>query len=303
MSGVMKFILVFVFLLLLYMSTALRIALAHPVHTILYGIKDGFNYIRFKKWRNCKTGKLIAYTALFGKGKTLSAVHYVVSKYNKYNDLTVYDEDRQKWVTQKIQIISNVDLIGVPAQKLESLSQVFRVSQVQKKKDLENDTLTCTFVLGDEFSVQMNSRSFKDNVNALFLNTLLTCRHHHISLVYTAQRFNQVDALLRQVTSFVVECDKVWRFMQHKYYDAYALENATEPALVKSYKNTGFFIKDCDYHAYDTLACVDNLQKKFDEKDMMTDEEILKLQMNNGVNMDGVLTPSRKFRRMKKRMK
>lgn len=284
------------------MSTALRIAVMHPIHTILYGIKDGFNYIRYKKWRNCKTGKLIAYTALFGKGKTLSAVHYVVSKYNKYNDLMVYDEDRKKWVTQKIQIISNVDLIGVPAQKLESLSQVFRVSQIQKKRDIENDTLTCTFVLGDEFSVQMNSRSFKDNINALFLNTLLTCRHHHISLVYTAQRFNQVDALLRQVTSFVVECDKVWRFMQHRYYDAYALENATEPALVKSYKNTGFFIKDRDYHAYDTLACVDNLQKKFDENDMMSDEEILKLQMNNGVNMDGVLKPSRKYRRMKKKM-
>ena len=91
--------------------------------------------------------------------------------------------------------------------------------------------------------------------------------------------------------------------MQHRYYDAYALENATEPALVKSYKNTGFFIKDCDYHVYDTLACVDNLQKKFDENDMMSDEEILKLQMNNGVNMDGVLKPSRKFRRMKKKMK
>lgn len=302
MSGTMKFFLIFLFLLLLYMSTALRIAVMHPIHTILYGIKDGFNYIRYKKWRNCKTGKLIAYTALFGKGKTLSAVHYVVSKYNKYNDLMVYDEDRKKWVTQKIQIISNVDLLGVPAQKLESLSQVFRVSQIQKKRDIENDTLTCTFVLGDEFSVQMNSRSFKDNINALFLNTLLTCRHHHISLVYTAQRFNQVDALLRQVTSFVVECDKVWRFMQHRYYDAYALENATEPALVKSYKNTGFFIKDRDYHAYDTLACVDNLQKKFDENDMMSDEEILKLQMNNGVNMDGVLKPSRKYRRMKKKM-
>lgn len=303
MSGVMKFILVFVFLLLLYMSTALRIALSHPIHTIFYGIYDGFRYVYFKRWRECKTGKLIAYTALFGKGKTLSAVHTVVSLYNKYNDKKIYDFDRKKWVTQKIHVISNVDLIGVPYQKLISLSQIYLVSQFRKQKDLENDTLTCTLVLGDEFSVQMNSRSFKDNINALFLNTLLTCRHHHISLFYTAQRFNQVDALLRQVTSFVIECDKVWRFMQHRYYDAFALENAAEPALVKSYKNTGFFISNRDYESYDTLACVDNLQKKFDEKDMMSEEEILALQMNNGVNMDGVLVPSRKFRRMKKRMK
>ena len=303
MSGVMKFFIFFMFLLLLYISIALRIAVMHPIHVIVYGIYDGFRYIWFKRWRECKTGKLIAYTALFGKGKTLSAVHYVSSKFRKYDGKLIYDFDRKKWVTQKIYVLSNVDLIGVPYDKLESLSQVFKVAQIQKLRDYANDTLTCTFVLGDEFSVQMNSRSFKDNINALFLNTLLTCRHHHISLVYTAQRFNQVDALLRQVTSFVVECDKVWRFMQHKYYDAYALENATEPALVKSYKNTGFFINNRDYKAYDTLACVDNLQKRFDEKDVLSEEEILALQSNNGANMDAVLTPSRKYRRIRKKMK
>lgn len=303
MSGMMKFIFLFLFLLMLYMSIALRIAVTHPLRTILYGIHDFVRYVFYKQWRRCSTGKLIAFTALFGKGKTLSAVHYVVSRYKKYNDKKVYDFARKKWVTQKIHIISNVELFDVPYEKLVSLSQIFRVAQIQKKKDIENDTLTCTFVLGDEFSVQMNSRSFKDNVNPLFLNTLLTCRHHHISIVYTAQRFNQVDALLRQVTSYVVECDKVWRFMQHKYYDAFALENATEPALVKSYRNTGFFINNREYNAYDTLACVDNLQKKFEEKDFMSEEEILALQMNTGVNMDGVLTPSRKFRRMKKKMR
>ena len=303
MSGMMKFIFLFIFLLMLYMSIALRIAVTHPLRTIFYGIYDFVRYVFYKQWRRCGTGKLIAFTALFGKGKTLSAVHYVVSRYKKYNDKKVYDFARKKWVTQKIHIISNVELFDVPYEKLVSLSQIFRVAQIQKKKDIENDTLTCTFVLGDEFSVQMNSRSFKDNVNPLFLNTLLTCRHHHISIVYTAQRFNQVDALLRQVTSYVVECDKVWRFMQHKYYDAFALENATEPALVKSYRNTGFFINNREYNAYDTLACVDNLQKKFEEKDFMSEEEILALQMNTGVNMDGVLTPSRKFRRMRKKMK
>lgn len=302
MSVIMKFVILFMFLLLLYVSVALRLAVMHPILTIFYGIRDGFYYIRYKRWRECKTGKLIGFTALFGKGKTLSAANYVLSRYKKYNNLKVYDFSRKKWVTQKIEIISNIDLIGISYIPFVSLSQMYRVSMVNKKRDIENDTLTCTLVLGDEFSVQMNSRSFKDNVNALFLNTLLTCRHHHITLVYTAQRFNQVDALLRQVTSYVVECNKIWRFMEHKYYDAYALENATDPTLVKAYKNTGFFVEDCDYNAYDTLACVDNLQKKFDAKDIMTDAEILELQRNNGVNMDAVLKPSRKFRRMRKKM-
>ena len=51
----------------------------------------------------------------------------------------------------------------------------------------------------------------------------MTCRHHYISLYYTAQRFGHVDALLRQVTSY---CDKLWRFQRLKYYDAWELENA-----------------------------------------------------------------------------
>lgn len=43
----------------------------------------------------------------------------------------------------------------------------------------------------DELSVQMNSRSFKDNFNAYFLNTLLCCRHYHISFYGSAQRFKK----------------------------------------------------------------------------------------------------------------
>jgi len=296
------FLFFLLFMLALYMFTSLRIMCSHPFLTAFYALVDGFKYIRYKRWRECPTGKLVCYTALFGRGKTLSVVHYVVSSYKKYNGLLIYDRDRKKWVTQKIHIISNVDL-DIPYEHFISLQQVVRVSEQFRKKDMENDTFTVTLVLGDEFSVQMNSREFKKNIDPLFLNTLLTCRHHHISLIYDAQRFNHVDALLRQVTSYVVECDKQWRFMCHYYYDAYELENAAEPALVRPKKRTGFFVRNRDYKAYDTLACVGNLQKSFDSKDMLSETEILDLQRNNGVNIDAVLNPSRKYRRMRKKMK
>lgn len=210
----MVFLVLLAFIAMMYFSVCFRIAVLHPFATLFNLIKDLPDYIIHKKWRNLKTGKLICYVALFGKGKTLSAVHKVTSLYKKYNNKVVYDDLRGKWVTQRINIISNVDLIGTPYTPFVSLRQIVDVAETVRAYDEQHDTLTCTLVLGDEFSVQLNSRTFKTNIDPLFLNTLLTCRHHHISLYYTSQRFNHVDALLRQVTSRVISCDKQWRLQR-----------------------------------------------------------------------------------------
>lgn len=285
-------------------SVCFRVGISHPFKTVHYAIMDSLKWVRYHKWDICSTGQLIAYVGLFGKGKTLSAVHYVINKYKRYNGRKIYDFSRKKWVTQKIHIISNVKLNGVPYENFIGLAQIVQVADRFRKQDDKNDTLTCVFVLGDEFSVQLNSRKFKDNIDPLFLNTLLTCRHHHITLVYTAQRFSHVDALLRQVTSYVINCDKKWRFMVHGQYDAFALENASDPTLIKPLCRFGWFISDADYNAYDTLACVNNLSKSCRSGDMLSESEILSLQQNNSVNMDAVLKPSRKFiRSSKKRLK
>ena len=251
-------LIVFVFLYARFVP--FRVAIMHPISTIYYSITDFIHYLIRHGWNECKTGQIIAYTALFGKGKTLSVVHYVRNQYLKYNNKPVWDRDRRKFVTQKIYIISNVDL-NIPYEKFVSLEQIVRVSEQFRKMDIENDTMTVTMVLGDEFSVQLNSREFKKNIDPLFLNTLLTCRHHHISLIYDAQRFNHVDALLRQVTSYVIECKKIWRFMVQYQYDAYEMENAVNPTLIVPIIKFGWFVKDSDYNAYDTLACVGNLKK------------------------------------------
>ena len=296
----MVFIYIIVFVALMVLSVCFRLTVLHPFATLYHAVVDFYKWLRYKKWRECKTGKLIAYTALFGRGKTLSVVHYITVMYRKYHNRMIYDRDRKKWVRQVVNVISNVQL-AIPYENFVSLEQVVAAAERNKKKDQENDTLTVTLVLGDEFSVQMNSRSFKTNIDPLFLNTLLTCRHHHITLVYDAQRFNHVDALLRQVTSYVVECRKVWRFMVHHYYDAYQLECASDPSLVKPYRRKGWFIKDRDYMAYDTLACVANLKKKIDQGDMMSEEQILALRVNDGnVGVEGITKPSRSLKRRRK---
>lgn len=281
----MSFIMIIIFFLglLLFISlfsVFVRTLLKEPVKTIYYAVKDTILYFKEHRYDYMKTGKLICYTALFGGGKTLSCVHYVNSLYKRYNNKKVYDVDRKKFVTQKVHIISNVDLKGIPYEKFENLAQIVRVADRFRDMDNINDTLTCTVVLGDEFSVQMNSRSFKTNIDPLFLNTLLTCRHHHIMLIYNAQRFSHVDALLRQVTSYVVECHKVWRVVVQSTYDAYTLENTSDPQAVKCLGKNGWFVTDKDFALYDTLACVGNLKKSIEKSDMDSEIEILNRQQS-----------------------
>ena len=242
------------FALLCFFSVFFRTLLFNPIKTAFYGVHDLYDYFKYKKYRVLSCGKIIAFIGLFGKGKTISIVHYVRTLYTNYNNKLVFDFDRMKWVEQRVLILSNVELTDVPYTKLESLQQIVDCANYNHQYDLEHDTRTCTIVLGDEFSVQLNSRQFKNNIDPLFLNTLLTCRHHHISLIYDAQRFGHVDALLRQVTSEVISCNKIWRVMCSNVYDAWELENASSPSQIKPLRRFGWFIRDVDYGAYDTLA-------------------------------------------------
>ena len=164
-------ILIVVGFVLIYFPT-LRCAVFHPVSLVRYGVSDLIRYIRFHRWNECNTGELVAYVGLFGKGKTLSAVHKVVSMYERYNGMMVYDRDRQMWVEQRVKVLSNVAL-SIPYDDFVSLQQVVYCAEKNGEYDREHETLTVTLVLGDEFSVQMNSRNFKSNIDPLFLNTLL----------------------------------------------------------------------------------------------------------------------------------
>lgn len=111
-----------------------------------------------------------------------------------------------------------------------------------------------------------------------------------------------MDALLRQVTSYAVECDKLWRFQRLKYFDAWDLENASSTQLVQPFRKACWFVKDKDYNAYNTLACVGNLTHEVRAGNMMTEDEILKLQQNTqDSNMDSVIRPSKRWLRIRQR--
>ena len=100
-----------------------------------------------------------------------------------------------------------------------------------------------------------------------------------------------------------MECDKLWRFQRLSKYDAWELENATSTQLIRPLSKSCWFVRNADYDAYNTLACVGNLKKSMKEGDMMSEEEILKLQQNSQqTNMDGVSKPSRRWLRNRKKV-
>ena len=161
-------ILIFFFVLAfaLALFPTLRCAVFHPFAMALYSVKDFYHYLRRKEFNLCGTGELVAYTGLFGKGKTLSAVHRVVTAYHRYDGKQVWCPRRKEFVAQRVKVISNVAL-NIPYEEFVSLEQIVLAAERNQEYDDEHHTLTVTLVLGDEFSVQMNSRNFKTNIDPL----------------------------------------------------------------------------------------------------------------------------------------
>ena len=94
----MGIIILIVLAFALALSPTFRCAVSHPIAVAVNGVKDLYHYIRRREYNLCGTGELVAYTGLFGKGKTLSAVHRVVSAYRQYNGKKVWCQRRKKLV-------------------------------------------------------------------------------------------------------------------------------------------------------------------------------------------------------------
>lgn len=301
-----KIILIGLTIILILVSPHFRCAIFNPRKTIWNGGKDIFKYFKHKKWNEAPFGKIIGYIAdsgkKFGCGKTLTAVQYMTTLYKKYNNKKVWCPERKKFVTQKILILSNVKLMKIPYINFVSLTQYVSLLEERYKKDKEEDTVTVIYALIDEASSILNSRGFKDNLSGPVIQSLLTCRHYHSSLYYTSQKHKLIDALLRQVTSHYEGCDKKWRLQAVNYYSADELEYATDPTAVKPYKRTCWFVEDKHFENYNTYELLQTINKKCEEGDMMTEEEILTHLQLPEPNTDGVLNPSRKFRKSRKKL-
>lgn len=297
----MKILLLFLFIVVLVVCNPFRLLLFNFFKSLRYSIKDTIDYFRYHKWNNAPTGFIDCYTGLFGRGKTLSAVHYCVEYYNRYNNKLVRDPYSGTTVRQYVNILSNVKLVNVPYKPFESMQQIVDIAEHGKEFNESNDCVIVTLVLLDEASTQLNSRNFKSNLPTPVLNSILTCRHHNIAMVLTSQRFGHMDALLRQVTSHVIECKKLWRLQCHSYYDAWDLEQAGSSLKLKPQRSSGFFVTDDDYAAYDSAAVVDNFVKDYKDGNFYSEDVILLLQGNQQPDVSNARSRSRRIKKAEKK--
>lgn len=270
----MSVIIIFIFIMMFIISSKFRCIIFHPFLTIKYICIDIYKYIKYKRYREYrKYGTLSIFTGLFGKGKTLMLTKTVRNIYKKYNNKLVYDFNDNQWKPQYIHIVSNVQINDIPYIPLNSLTELMEYAQ-----DKFNDGVSTWLFVVDEMSTQVNSREYKNNFTTELLNILLTCRHYRFQIIGSAQRFNHVDALVRQVTSTANECDKLWRLCTVSYYNAWTIENTSDVTKIKPTLTRTFFITNEDYNAYDTRAVVENFKDNVKNGNILSDKEILEYQ-------------------------
>lgn len=286
----MIYLIVIVICVLIIFVPFIRIIVFNPFRTLYYTIIDIFKYILYRRYNIPKTGEMICFSAHFGGGKTLTSVDKLTHIYKRFNGKKYYDNG--SWKTVCINILSNVEL-SVPFINLTSLSQV--TSLFDTLKDNDSNYVLYNYIFIDEASVQLNSRNFKDNIDGLFLNSLLTCRHYHASLYYTSQKFKLTDALLRSVTQKVIQCRKIWRICLLNIYDADTVENHSDLKEIKPIKRTGYFVSNYKFKQYDTLACVDNLVRSSRNGDMLSSQDILDNISNSITNNNITIKSKKKF--------
>lgn len=264
----------------------------HFYHIVINGVVDLYKFFKHKEYNRCRAyGRIYMITAyrnkVFGSGKTLDMTMLARQIFNKYDDLPVWNEDKQEFVTQHIHLISNVDLLDVPYTPFTTAEQLKNV--VQDEDDV-------TLFVFDEVGAIWNSRNYKDNISTELLKRLLQVRKNKIGILCTAQRFKFVDALLRQITGSLYCVNKTWRILSVREYDAVSFENCDNIDMIKPLSIGFKFVFDEDYHAYDTSAIVEDLKKA----DILSDSEILAAQGVIEPNIDFATGIKKRFRKRKR---
>lgn len=219
-------------------------------------IYDIIKSILTKSYKNFNGYGLHIYVGMFGAGKTSAMVHDAYKLAKHYPQMT---------------ILTNM--------KLQNFPQHTKIIQMEDT----NDIVTAppdTLVIIDEISSVFNSRKYKtDGIPAPLLSMLLQVRKERKMIFATAQRFQHVDALLRQIT-FTVRICSCWcgRLNWIRSVDAWEYENRVNALIPCTVLNLWAFLQtDKIRNLYDTTEMVDEIKKiKF-----MTDEEILARQQPN----------------------
>lgn len=227
-----------------------------PHFLLCVGI-DVFKWIKGRRWEVFEGWGLHIYLGAFGQGKTCSMVRDAYAQCCKYKEL---------------QILTNLKLCNFPKHTV--------IKALTCARDILNAPDN-TLVLIDEIGTIFNSRDFaksKESVPKLLFQHICQCRHRHLMIFGTVQRWGFLDKQLRDITSDVTVCS-AWfphpfsRMITNRIYDAYEYDlfcaNPLRPLLCLS---ADVYIQTDKVRAlYDTKEMVDTLL----QMEYIEDSEIL----------------------------
>lgn len=240
---------------------------------MFYGVKDIYTYFRDKKWSTFNYFGIDIFIGMFGHGKTLSMTHKARKIYKQFGN--------------KVRFISNYKLEDIPYIPLINFNQIVELGEQQ-----DNDKYIGTVVLIDEIEDVLSHRNYASFPLAM-LHSLTQQRKLHLYIMCSAQRFFMVDKIFRSITTNVIDCHKIWRLQNMRYYDAWDYENAMNTQLLKRMANIWWFVKDSDYAGYDTSQMI---SKDSAENFISNDEAIVRQGLDAMANLDAVKRPSKALR-------
>lgn len=295
----------------------------------IYSIYDLVDYIIHQKWNLFKEYGIDMFVGMFGHGKTLSMTHRARKLYKRFGNSLLFVSNYQLNGIPYVPLVNFNQLLELGEEQSDyytdeeensgkippwyfyedgALNADMYVDFVPTEWDENGDVLTSeprvkrwkyqgTVVLIDEIEDVLSHRNYASFPLQL-LNVLTQQRKKHVYIMCSAQRFFMVDKLFRCITTHVIDCNKYWRFQNMKYYDAWDYENAMTPQLVKSLRSRWWFVKNKDFKCYSTEQMI---SKTMSEDFISNDEKLTRIGLDNMVNADAVLAPSRKLKKSRKK--
>lgn len=223
----------------------------------VFVFRDIFKWLKGRRWEVFEGWGLHIYLGSFGQGKTCSMVRDAYNLCSKYKDLRV---------------LTNLKLCNFPKWTV--------IEPLTCARDILNAPDN-TLVLIDEIGTIFNSRDFaksKESVPKLLFQHICQCRHRHLMIFGTVQRWGFLDKQLRDIAADVTVCS-AWfphpfsRMITNRTYDAYEYDlfctNPLRPLLTLY---CSVYIQTDKVRAlYDTKEMVDTLL----QMEYVSDEEVL----------------------------
>lgn len=174
-------------------------------HFIFIVLKDFVSYVINRDYKRFNGWGLHIYLGMFGQGKTCSMVYDAYNIACRYEGLT---------------IITNL--------RLQNFPKHCTILPLRSARDILNAPDN-TLVLIDEIGTIFNSRDFaksKESVPKLLFQHICQCRHRHLMIFGTVQRWGFLDKQLRDITADVTVCRASFRhpfsrLVTNTVYDAY----------------------------------------------------------------------------------